>query len=134
MGYANAEELHGIVTQWRGSNPNFALATQKTSVYSKSLQLLAIALVENGVTGLRGISFSNNKNRTLLTTRQRKRIQRAEEDRAWFESNEDIDFSFVWCCEILNAAPGYFRKVILPLFMNTQHDGRKPKLMRRISL
>lgn len=80
-------------------------------------QSLIAALIENAVTGLRGMSVPHNGKRQGKKSRERRRLQHAVEDFYWFIDENEEAGRFLWCCENLGISPSYLRKIVLPLYM-----------------
>lgn len=97
----------------------------------KSMELLAIALIENAITGLRGSAMQNGGGRARAALRAKNRERCAKEDRNWFLDQSEETCSFLWCCGILGASPEYFLRLFLPLYMTSDHKTGKPRLQKR---
>lgn len=96
---------------------------QETDIPFTPIQEFAIALLENAVTGLRGLAIPGSGGRaSRAKARHKKREEQATEDRSWFNSNDDSPCQFVWCCQVLGVSPTYLRELVLPLYM-TALDG-----------
>lgn len=98
---------------------------QEADIPFTPIQEFTIALLENAVTGLSGLAIPGSGGRaSRAKARNKKREEQAQEDRSWFNSNDDSPCQFVWCCQVLGISPTYLRERILPLYMIASVGGK----------